>query len=133
MLAKASSVFVKMLSLVAICIWYVGENIIYVGYIFICVFIYIFICAGENIICVGENIICVGYIFLSVLVKMSSVLNIFLYVLVENYLYCSFPTQIFPRQTTPLVALILFCRNIILKIGHISFDLKMVLITRVLN
>ena len=40
--------------------------------------------------------------------KISSVLATFSSVLVENYVYCNSPTQIFPTKTTPLVALILF-------------------------
>ena len=38
--------------------------------------------------------------------KISSVLAIFSSVLVENYVHCKSPTQIFPTKTIPLVALI---------------------------
>ena len=44
----------------------------------------------------------------SVVAKISSVLATFSSVLVEHYVYCNSPTQIFPTKTTPLVALILF-------------------------
>ena len=108
------------------CLWWqlstnIGKNIICAGYIFICggkniCVGYIFVCVGENLICVGYTFVCVGEniicvtTFSSVLAKISSMLAIFLYLLVENYVYCNSPTQMFPIKTTPLVALILFCR-----------------------
>ena len=53
--------------------------------------------------------------FSSVVAKISYVLVIFSSVLVENYVYCNSPTQMFLTKTTPLVALILFrmkvCNN----------------------
>ena len=49
--------------------------------------------------------------FVSVLAKISSVCK-FSSMVVENYVYCSSPTQIFPTKTTPLVALILFLKKL---------------------
>ena len=50
-------------------------------------------------------------ILLSVLAKISFALAIFSCVLVENYVHCKLPMQIFPTKTTPLMALILFGRT----------------------
>ena len=74
----------------------------------------------------GENVICVNIlaVFSSVLVKISSVLAKILSVLavfssvlvkissvlVGNDVYCKWPTHIFLTKTTPVVALILFCK-----------------------
>ena len=55
------------------------------------------------------------FFYLQVLVKISSALVLFSSVvakissvLVEHYVYCKSPTQIFPTKTTPLMVLILF-------------------------
>ena len=106
---------------------FVGENTICVGVIFICV--------GENVTVLvvvemssvlGVNVICVNIlaVFLSLLAKMSSMLvkilsvwAVFSSVLVKissasvgNDAYCKWPTHIFLTKTTPLVALIPFCK-----------------------